>query len=143
MHLTQAVYPTETGDSFVTQLPHLTVEDRGKAFEDVDDPVIKDVLDYLQDKKDPRTPDVMKARAPGGVHSNWWRVSFKGNRTRLCIASCALLNPRRIVIDERIITPEALVNLVIKARLDPPDGSADAPEDLDERKRARQVCQGE
>lgn len=37
-----------------------------------------------------------------------------------------------LVIDERIITPEAMVNLVIKARLDPPGGSGRAPVDDNE-----------
>lgn len=78
MHIAQAAFPTEAGDSFVTQLPHLTPEDREKAFEDVDDPVIKDVLNYLEENKDPRTPDVRKAARRWGTFE-LVDVSFKGD----------------------------------------------------------------
>lgn len=86
-HLIQAAFPTETGDSFVTQFPHLTAEDREKAFEDVDDPVIKDVLDYLEEKKDPRASDVMKAAHRWGDFQ-LVDVNFKGKQPENLCPAC-------------------------------------------------------
>jgi len=122
-HLTQALLPGS--NVTYTQLPGIGESDIKDLPEVMDG--LGDFARSLEDKGDARAQDVGKAV------NRWGRLdvfdfSFKGKVQGFCV--CRVLisfgNHRILVIGERIVTPSALVFLVVKLRLSPPTPHSNA-----------------
>ncbi|ETW84592.1 molecular chaperone, DnaJ superfamily [Heterobasidion irregulare TC 32-1] len=96
-YLAQALFPGNDKAKYV-QLPGISEDDVETLPEGVS--TLEDYIQALEEKGDERLPDIKKAAA------RWGRLE--------------LVDARFQVIGERIVTPSALVLLVVKLRISPP-----------------------
>lgn len=116
-YLAQALLPGKEQLKFA-QLPNIKLGERQDSTENVED-----FVGALEEKGDERVKDVKRAL------DSWGRLevvdaTFKGK----CAFSPALYSTLLMlvltVIGERLVTPSAIVYLVVKLRLSPPRGSS-------------------
>lgn len=132
-YLAQGVHPAQSPEAaLLTQLPHITEDDVKATADRLDEHDLKAFVEYLQETKDGRAEEVAKSA------SKWGRLdlveaSFRGLPVYVTsLLQC--LTVVFIVIGERIVTPSAIVQLFIKARITPPVGNLPAPLSQDEKR---------